>query len=207
MNEKIFIDERYFPKHEIRTNLSPYYDYYLCLSQTFNLLKTEGFCDVGCANGPLLYYVKSNVPHIDVMGLEYFNWQKEAADSLIKDSINIHDLRDEWMDEKKYDLVNCTETGEHIDSAYCDAFVKNLKKVCNKYLIISWSDTGGANDKEHDEHEQHLNPLSSSQVDELLTRNGFVKNQELTDKFVQESMSKSDFNFWWRKSLGVWEIL
>jgi len=95
MSEKIFIDERYFPKDEIRTNLSPYYDYYLCLSRTFNLLKTEGFCDVGCANGPLMYYVKSHIPHIDVMGLEYFNWQKEAADPLIKDSINIHDLRDE----------------------------------------------------------------------------------------------------------------
>jgi len=206
MSEKIFIDERYFPKDEIRTNLSPYYDYYLCLSRTFNLLKTEGFCDVGCANGPLMYYVKSHIPHIDVMGLEYFNWQKEAADPLIKDSINIHDLRDEWLGEKKYDLVNCTETGEHIDPAYCDVFIKNLKKVCNKYLVISWSDTGGANDREHDEHEQHLNPLSASQVDKLLTSNGFVKNQELTNKFIQESMGKNNFNFWWRKSLGVWEI-
>jgi hypothetical protein len=206
MSEKIFIDERYFPKDEIRTNLSPYYDYYLCLSRTFNLSKTEGFCDVGCANGPLLYYVKSHIPHIDVMGLEYFSWQKEAADSLIKDTINIHDLRDEWLGEKKYDLVNCTETGEHIDPAYCDVFIKNLKKVCNKYLVISWSDTGGANDREHDEHEQHLNPLSASQVDKLLTSNGFVKNQELTNKFIQESMGRNDFNFWWRKSLGVWEI-
>lgn len=206
MSNKIFIDERYFPKDEIRTNLSPYYDYYECLRKTFNLSQTNGFCDVGCANGPLLYFVKSRVPNIDVMGLEYFDWQKNAADPLIKDSINIHDLRDVWEGEKKYDLVNCTETGEHIDPAYCDVFVENLKKVCKKYLVISWSDTGGANDRAHDEHEQHLNPLGSNQVDALLTRHGFVKNLELTNKFIQESNNKRDFNFWWRKSLGVWEI-
>ena len=72
--------------------------------------------------------------------------------------------------------------------------------------MISWSDTGGANDREHDEHEQHLNPLSAQQVDSLLTKHGFIKNQELTNKFISESYSKHDFNFWWRKSLGVWEI-
>lgn len=206
MSNKIFIDERYFQKDEIRTNLAPYSDYYDCLSETFNLTQTDGFCDVGCANGPLLYFMKSKVPHIDIMGLEYFSWQKNAADSLIKESINIYDLRDVWVGEKKYELVNCTETGEHIDPAYCDIFVENLKKVCKKYLVISWSDTGGINDIEHDEHEQHLNPLNPNQVNELLTRHGFVKNQNLTDRFLQESNSKTNFNFWWRKSLGVWEI-
>jgi hypothetical protein len=40
----------------------------------------------------------------------------------------------------------------------------------------------------------------------LNTEKGFVKNQDLTNKFINESLNKSDFNFWWRKSLGVWEI-
>jgi hypothetical protein len=206
MKNKIQINDRYFPKDEIRTNLSPYYDYFECLSKTFNLSQTESFCDVGCANGPLLYFMKSRLPHMDIMGLEYFDWQKDAADPLIKENINVYDLRDEWMGDKKYDLVNCTETGEHIDPAYCDVFVENLKKVCKKYLIISWSDTGGANDREHDEHEQHLNPLTSGQVSNLLTRHGFTKNEMLTNKFIDESNNKTNFNFWWRKSLGVWEI-
>lgn len=66
---------------------------------------------------------------------------------------------------------------------------------------------GGANDRVHDEHEQHLNPLRTNQVEELFTRHGFIKNIELTDKFIQESNNKKDFNFWWRKSLGIWEIV
>jgi hypothetical protein len=28
----------------------------------------------------------------------------------------------------------------------------------------------------------------------------------LTNKFIDESSNKTSFNFWWRKSLGVWEI-
>lgn len=207
MANKIFIDERYFPEDEIRTNLNPYHDYYECLSKTFNLSQMNGFCDVGCANGPLLYFIKNRIPHIDIMGLEYFDWQKNAADPSIKESIEVHDLRDIWRGEKKYDLVNCTETGEHIDPEYCDIFIENLKKICRKYLVISWSDTGGANDRVHDEHEQHLNPLRTNQVEELFTRHGFIKNIELTDKFIQESNNKKDFNFWWRKSLGIWEIV
>lgn len=206
MSNKIHIDDRYFPKDEIRTNLGPYHDYYDCLSKTFDLSNTNGFCDVGCANGPLMFFVKKHNPETRVMGLEYFSWQKEAADPLIKDNIFVHDLRDEWAGEEKYEIVNCTETGEHIDPAFVDTFINNLKKVCGKYLIISWSDSGGANDRVHDEHEQHLNPLKSHQVDALLLKHGFTKNNNLTNKFLQESNTKTNFNFWWRKSLGVWEI-
>ena len=206
MKEKINIEERYFPKDEIRTDLAPYYDYYQCLNKTFALDNINGFCDIGCANGPLLFFIKKNNPETKVMGLEYFNWQRESADPLIKENIFIHDLRDEWNGEEKFEIVNCTETGEHIDPAFVDTFINNIKKVCGKYLIISWADSGGANDLEHDEHEQHLNPLKSNEVDSLLSRHGFTKNNELTNKFLQESNGKQNFHFWWRKSLGVWEI-
>lgn len=206
MKDKIYIDDRYFPQDEIRKNIKPYEEYYECLNETFDLKSISGVCDAGCANGPLIYVIKNNLPEMEVLGLEYFRWQKEASDSLIQDNIVVHDLRDEWKGDKKYDIVNCTETGEHIDPEYQDVFVGNLKKLCSKYLIISWSSSGGVNDRVHDEHEQHLNPMHSSQVEELLTRHGFVKNKALTQKFISESLRREDFLFWWRSSLGVWEI-
>tara|TARA_R110000868_G_scaffold74710_5_gene216187 strand:- start:65 stop:688 length:624 start_codon:yes stop_codon:yes gene_type:complete len=206
MKERINIDERYFKEDEIRTNTKPYEAYYSCLNSTFNLSEIKSFCDAGCANGPLMYELKKNNNNIELLGIEYFQWQKDAADKSIKEDIVVHDLRDEFVSNKKYDIVNCTETGEHIDPEYADTFIENLKVVCGKYLIISWSDTGGINDIKHDEHVQHLNPLTNNQVDELLIKHGFKKNNELTTKFINSSIGNNDFNFWWRKSLGVWEI-
>ena len=115
-------------------------------------------------------------------------------------------MRDKFEGERKYDIVNCTETGEHIDPEYQDIFIDNLKRLCSKYLIISWSNSGGANDLAHDEHEQHLNPLQPYMVEDLLTRHGFTKNKILTQKMISESLKREDFLFWWRHSLGIWEV-
>jgi hypothetical protein len=98
------------------------------------------------------------------MGLEYFSWQKEAADSLIKDTINIHDLRDEWLGEKKYDLVNCTETGEHIDPAYCDVFIENLKIFVGP-TVNSYSDSSTIKSGEGDRTNSGTCPLNFSDRD------------------------------------------
>jgi hypothetical protein len=206
MKKKIQIDEKYFKEDEIRTNTKPYKDYYDCLNETFDLSLINSICDAGCANGPLLHQFKLNNPSIKILGLEYFDWQKEAADISIKENIIVHDLRDELDINEKYDIVNCTETGEHIDPEFADVFLQNLKKVCGKYLIISWSDSGGINDIEHDEHVQHLNPLKTEEVDNLLKKHGFIKNNELTNKLLNSTQNKSDFYFWWRKSLSVFEI-
>ena len=206
MKNKIYIEDRYIPQDEIRKNIKPYEEYYECLKETFDFRSIKSFCDAGCANGPLIYTIKKNNTDIDVLGLEYFSWQKEASDPLIKDNIIVHDLRDKFEGERKYDIVNCTETGEHIDPEYQDIFIDNLKRLCSKYLIISWSNSGGANDLAHDEHEQHLNPLQPYMVEDLLTRHGFTKNKILTQKMISESLKREDFLFWWRHSLGIWEV-
>lgn len=208
MDNRVNINERYIKEGEIRLNSLPYEDYCNCIDNVFDLKKINSFCDVGCANGPLLYQIKKNNENIKVFGIEYFPWHKEAADILIKEQILTHDLRDELPNSvcEKYEIVNCTETGEHIDPEFVSVFINNLKRVCGKYLIISWSDCGGVNDREHDEHLQHLNPLKKEEVEELLENNGFIKNNELTNKFVDSSYNKSNFNFWWRKSLSIWEL-
>ena len=32
------------------------------------------------------------------------------------------------------------------------------------------------------------------------------KNKILTQKMISESLKREDFLFWWRNSLGVWEV-
>lgn len=205
---KIDINDRYFPEEEIRTNEKPYQEYFECLKSIINFNRIDSFCDIGCANGPLLQAVQDNCPNVEVMGIEYFDWQKQAAHASVKDKIHLHDLRDPLPDNlvKKYNIVNCTETGEHIDPEFADVFIENLKTLCGKYLIISWANSGGSKDKEHDQHEQHLNPLMPADVHTLIESHGFKKNHTLSQTLINSSLNKNNFYFWWRNSLSVYEI-
>ena len=207
MENKIEIEARYLPEEEIRTNQKPYEDYYSCLNDTFELSKTNSFCDVGCANGPLLSILKKEHENMDLLGLEYFDWQKSAAHPEIQKLISIQDLRDDIGDKyKKYEIVNCTETGEHIDPDYCDIFLNNLKKLTTKYLIISWANSGGVNDRVNDKNLQHLNPLPIEKVRQMVSDYGFEFDERLTNLFINSSLNKNEFYFWWRNSLSIFKV-
>ena len=80
-------------------------------------------------------------------------------------------------------MVTCIETGEHIDPEYVDVFINNLKKLTNKYLVISWASQGGVKDPGRDPLCQHLNPLPLQESFELLTNSGFHPHDALTRRF------------------------
>ena len=203
---KIDISNRYLPKEEIRYDERPYIDYYDCLKETFYLNDIDGFADFGCATGVLLKQIKTFYPNKRLYGIEYFEWQKQAADPVIKDLINIFDLRDNLDHNAKYDIVNCTEVGEHIESEHTGTLLSNIKKVCSKYVITTWSKGGGSRDPGHDPHQQHLNPMEYSDYIKLFESNGFKKRVDLSERFIQKSIIKENFYFWWRDSLVVWEL-
>ena len=206
MIEKVNIEGKYKKEEEQRNDYSPYQAYYECVKETFGMDNIKTFLDAGCANGALIYLIKSDNENIEVQGVEYFPWQKDYAKDLIKNNILTFDMRDDLVLNKKYDIVNCTELGEHIEPEYADMLMSNLKNLCGGYLIISWAESGGVNDRQHDKNLQHLNPLKVDKVEQLLKSHNFIKNEELTNKFLSESNKRPNFRFWWRKSLGVWEI-
>ena len=206
MEKKVNIEERYFENEEVRKNSNPYQAYYNCLKKTLNLNDTNGILDVGCATGWLNYFFKKEYPDKKNLGLEYFQYHKNNADQSIKDLIKICDLRNELNLNEKFDVVNCTETAEHIDPEYCDVFINNLKRHCAKYLIVSWSNAGGENDREHDAHLQHLNPMDFNQVRELLESHGLNHQKDLSKKMILHSEGDPNFHFWWRNSLSIWTI-
>ena len=49
------------------------------------------------------------------MGIDYFQYHKDHADDVVKDAINVMDIRDSIDDDISFDLVNCTEIAEHAD--------------------------------------------------------------------------------------------
>lgn len=197
--KKIDIDSRYFPEEELNHNQLPYISLTKILHDVFNF---NSVFDAGCRDGKLIEELKKFDSNTKLRGCDYFQWALDAADDSVKNLIYRFDLRDQ-LDEEKYDLVTCFEVAEHIDVDYCDVFLENLKNVTGKYMVITWSDSGGENQREFDTHLQHLNPLQRDQVIEKVSKH-FNYEESLTDKFLERSHGEPDFLWYWRKSLTVW---
>ena len=195
---KIDIDLMYTPDDEIREDSSPYDEYYQCIKETFNLSEIDSFCDIGCSTGHLVYNMVNDA---NSCGIEYFKFQKDHADPLIKDSINIFDIRDLYEGDTKFDLVNCTEVAEHVDPKYLHVFLNNLRHITGKYLILTWSSTYPP----HGAPPQHVSPLQSDDVIKIMNEWGFELDHQKSSKFLSESSKYSNFYFWWRESLNVWK--
>lgn len=205
MNEKVNINDRYPEEGEVRKDMSPYFEYYKCLKHVFNFNEIKSVCDVGCATGDLLYYLKEN-DNLHIKGYEYFDYHKKSNLCKVKDYIEIYDIRDELNDNvEQYDIVNCSEVGEHIDKLYADMLIENAKKLSKKYVIFTWSSHGGDLEPHCDPLHQHLNPLSREEYIKLMESHGLKANVELTNKFLTESRKYRNFYFWWRESFIIWE--
>lgn len=198
---KILIDDRYFPNEELSHNKEPYIDLLFCIDTVFHTYSS--LFDAGCRDGKLLEQVKIKHPNIFIRGCDYFKFAIDACDKSIKNDVFIWDLRDPFIEYKKYDLVISTEVAEHIDKDYCSVYLNNLKNLLNKYLIITWSNSGGENNKECDQHTQHLNPLTKEQYHEVMKNNGFKFEKNLTNKLIDCMNTKSNIHQYWTNSVGV----
>ena len=195
---KIDLDIMYPPSMEIRTDDSPYFEFYKCIKATFNLDEIQTFCDIGCSTGHLVYNMLN---HTDACGVEYFEYQKENSNDLVKECINVFDIRDPIDFDIEFDLVNCTEVAEHIDPSFLHIFLDNIKKITGKYLILTWSSTYPTEDGPP----QHVSPLEFCDVEKIMNRYGFILDVEKTKKFIQRSLVYNNFYFWWRQSLTIWK--
>ena len=199
MKDKVKIDDRYLPSEELNHNKKPYEALSRVLSNTFEY---TSLFDAGCRNGQLLFEVYNQDQSKVVRGCDYFQWCLDAVDPLVSSMVYQWDLRDR-IEESSYDIVTCFEVAEHIDKDYCDVFLENLRLMTNKYMIITWSDSGGETQRQFDTHLQHLNPLKKDEVISVVGKY-FNLETELSNKFIESSNKESDFLWYWKKSLTVW---
>lgn len=200
MIQKINIDAAYDPKNE--TSCLTKEQYRPVYNVINELLSPKSIADLGCRVGHLITLFKES-NDIDVLGVDYFQWNKDAADNTIKDQFLVHDLRDPLKLKKTYDVVVSTEVGEHIDKAYSVAYIENIKSVMTKTsrLVMTWAPGAPC--------DQHLNPLERDDFYNLMRSNGFVLNEELTSKAIELANKYGVFNtfHWYRTgNLSVWQL-
>lgn len=199
-DKKLLIDNIYTEDSEYREDISPYQDFYEVLKNTIDLNEINSILDIGCSTGHLINIVKTNHPHILVNGIEYFDFHKNLAPETIRNDLLIEDIRNP-LSLDKYDIVICTEVAEHIEPNSLPGFIMNIKKSTGTYLVMTWSNSYPDNTGPP----QHVSSLRYSDYIKIMNGYKFKKNTELTNNFINESLKKVNFNYWWRDSIVVFE--
>jgi len=160
--------------------------------------------DIGCACGYLLEYLhKKGITRF--AGLEgaaaAFNYMHPE----VKNRSFKVDLSKEVsiLPGQKFNLVNCTEIGEHIPAKYEDIFLRNIAGFADKYLILSWANTW--EDWHGLEKQKHVNPRSKKYVKNKLKKLGFTYNRLLTENFIRSLKKKQNVFEHWARNMMVFE--
>jgi 2-polyprenyl-3-methyl-5-hydroxy-6-metoxy-1,4-benzoquinol methylase len=191
--EDLYIEDEY--KNDLK---NAYHAYLSALENVFDLKIIDSICDVGTRVGNLLYFAKKKYPKIEITGYDYFEWAKQYAHPTVSEYIKILDLSKPLKNFKTFNLVNCTEVGEHIPKEFEGVFIDNICKLSNDILILSWS---------NEVLDQHLNPQKKSYIIKKIINKGFQEwNEKSSDLgfFLKEKIQHDAFP-WWCKSIMVFK--
>jgi len=199
----IKISEMYLPENEVREDNEPYKHFANSLFNSSVISPSiRNIMDVGCTSGNLIFEILKLDYKLEVNGIEAFSFFKNIANREISENIKIVDMRNPMENTNQtYDLVICTEVGEHIDPSRIDVFLQNLKKLSSNLVVISWSATFPPPSGPP----QHLSVLRFKELSLVMKSYGFILVPTLTKKLNLEMKNGLNSNHHWLDSLSVWK--
>jgi SAM-dependent methyltransferase len=141
--------------------------------------------DLGCGPGFYLQAFKS--AGYDCAGYDGNPNTVQLTEGLAQ----VADLSKKFELNRKYDCVVSLEVGEHIPEEYEPAFIENLCRHADKWLIVSWAIPNQHGDG-------HVNCRTNSYVENILNKKGFVR---VTD--YGEQLRNSADCHWFKNTLMV----
>lgn len=195
------IIEKAYEEHEYTRPITPYKIYLEAIEQVFDLTITNSFADLGCSNGRLMQCINNKYPGISLLGLEYFEWAKKYAHPAIADRIKICDLGKPYTFNTQYDIVNCSEVGEHLEPNVESTFIDNVTNAAKDILILTWSNA------KSDTNDQHVNPKPQHYVITKLAARNFSYWPEATDNIKNYLRINLEAvgNTWWPDNIMVFK--
>lgn len=168
------------------------------LEEVVDFHQFESFGDIGCQNGRLMESIKRKYPHVRVKGWDIFDWAKTYADESIREHIELVDLRNPLPENyPTYQVVNCTEVGEHIDAESEQIFLDNIARISSDLLILSWS---------NEVNPQHFNPKPRTYIIKEMEKRGFIFLPTETQRLrLALRRIVSPFGYqWWAEDVVVY---
>lgn len=151
----------------VKYSPAPYHRRRLIL-ELLKKLKYQSVLDIGCGNGEMLREIYSRNSSVRLAGTDISTNIVEINRAKLPFEFTALDLSAAALPEK-FDLLICSEVLEHIAN-YKDA-IKNIRKMCNGNLIITVP-IGKIHPIDIEMgHTQHFSP---AELNELLTKNGFI---------------------------------
>jgi SAM-dependent methyltransferase len=159
------LEKQYF-EEEYKRSLLEYKRYLDALEEVFDFSIINNFLDLGCNNARLIEAIQRKYGHIEVQGVDYFQWSKDYADPSVREKIQLKDLAQVQDFSQGFDMVNCSEVGEHIEKHAENVFLGNLAKATKHILVLTWSNKPSLG------NEQHQNPRSQHYIIRCLHEKG-----------------------------------
>lgn len=145
----------------------------------FTTLKPTSILDLGCGVGS---YIEGalNAGCQTVMGIEIsFDVAKEFFTNDISPFIRYGDATKQIDIDQTFDCVMSFETGEHIDPNGTQAFIDNIVRFSNKYIVMTVASPGQGGTG-------HINLRPKDFWISAIESKGFKHKQELVNQFVSD---------------------
>lgn len=190
--------EPLYTEEDFDRDIGPYTLYRKSLEELIDFNQVESFADFGCINGKLLESLKRKYSHLNIAGFDIFEWAKDYADPLVQSALTITDLRKPFDNAAQYDVVNCTEVGEHIEPEYEEVLLQSLTRATKYWLVLSWS---------NEVNPQHFNPHTQRYMRKQLDRLGFEylpAQSALLSQSLERNVNDTGYQ-WWSKTVSVYQ--
>lgn len=170
-----------------------YRAYAQAVYNTFQPNQITSVLDLGCANGYALEWWQKQ--EWQIRGAEAAPAAFRYMPSTVRPLVKKQDLRINYQ-FGQFDLVNCSEVGEHIEAKYESALLKNIVSSVKRFLVISWSNDPAS--------AEHVNPRPGFYLKIRLRRLGLYFEPELTGQ-LKAKLITAAFSGWnhWAKNILV----